>query len=67
MACRLHRFLNFIFIFSFSIPFVYYPLLVHSFYFTYTIGTGAYYKMTYLASDSDEQKKNLKEPTMMSK
>jgi hypothetical protein len=35
---RLHRFLNFIIIiFSFSIPFIYYSLLVHSFYFTYTM------------------------------
>jgi hypothetical protein len=56
----------FLFLLFFSIAFVtvYYPLLVHSFYFTYTIGTSDYYKMTYLASESDD---NFKEPTMMSK
>jgi len=46
------KFINFFF--EFSIPFVY-SLLVHVFYSTYTTGTGDYYKMTYLASDSDEQ------------
>jgi hypothetical protein len=38
----------------YSTPFVY-SLLVYSFHSTYTTGTGGYYKMTYLASDWDEQ------------
>jgi hypothetical protein len=40
--------------FSLSMPFVY-SLLVHSFYSTYTTGTGDRYKTTYLASDSDHR------------
>jgi hypothetical protein len=39
-----------IYIYSLSIPFIY-SLLIHSFYSTYTTGTGSCYKMTYLASD----------------